>query len=90
MQVRASADDAKRGFLERKGLTAAEVAEAFSRVSSLPAPPPQPAPAPYSAGTQATWSPGHVNTPRLLPPSNDEGVNEQPCALFTKLATQNC
>ena len=54
LQVRASADDAKRGFLERKGLTAAEIAEAFSRVSSLPAPPPPAAPAPYSTGL---WPP---------------------------------
>ena len=50
--MRASADDAKRGFLERKGLTAAEIAEAFSRVSSLPAPPASAALAPYSAGTE--------------------------------------
>ena len=45
-----SADDAKRGFLERKGLTAAEIAEAFARVPSLPTSPPPAAPAPYSAG----------------------------------------
>lgn len=32
MQVRGSAESAKRGFLEKKGLTAAEIDEAFKRV----------------------------------------------------------
>jgi len=42
-QVRPSAVEYKRAFLEKKGLTAAEISEAFRRV---PEPPPGSAPAP--------------------------------------------
>lgn len=39
MQVRGSAVSAKRSFLEKKGLTAAEIDEAFKRVPESPATP---------------------------------------------------
>lgn len=50
LQVRSSSEAAKRSFLEKKGLTAAEIDEAFRRV-----PPEAPAPAP--AGTSTTSTP---------------------------------
>lgn len=53
-QVRSSAEASKRAFLERKGLTAAEIEEAFQRVPQEPAAPAAaPAPAP-SAALQTT------------------------------------
>lgn len=48
-QVLGSSEEAKRSFLERKGLTAAEMAEAFRRVpAGLPVSAPVAAPAPFA------------------------------------------
>lgn len=54
-QVRGSAESAKRTFLEKKGLTAAEIDEAFKRV------PPEAPAAPAAAATSSTPTVGANN-----------------------------
>lgn len=73
-KVHGSSEDAKRSFLERKGLTAAEMAEAFRRVpSDLPgsASASAVAPAPYAAGATvdrpAAAAPVYVAGPLAAP-----------------------
>jgi hypothetical protein len=52
--VRSSAVSSKREFLQRKGLTEAEIAEAFRRVPEAPAAAPAAISAPAPAAVQST------------------------------------
>eukprot|EP00951_Prasinocladus_malaysianus_P004688 scaffold33057_cov38-Prasinocladus_malaysianus.AAC.1 len=60
-QVRSSTDSAKRTFLEKKGLTAAEINEAFRRVPSEAA-----APAQLQASNQTPTSQSNPNAPQQV------------------------
>ena len=85
-QVRGSSETAKRAFLEKKGLTAAEIDEAFKRV------PPEPAPAAATSSTPTvgannlvtyTQQPQHaLQAPQQLPqPPSQALVPVQPLQL---------
>lgn len=91
VQVRGSAVSAKRSFLEKKGLTAAEIDEAFKRVPEAPAAAPTAAPAAapatfsstpsYAANNLVTYTqPGHVAQPAVAHPPGS-GMVASPSAL---------
>ncbi|GFR48938.1 hypothetical protein Agub_g10945 [Astrephomene gubernaculifera] len=77
-QVRGSTNTAsKRSFLERKGLTAAEIDEAFRRVPEAPAAPPAPAPATAPAAAPAAQQPTSYAPQPGAPPGQQLAVAAQ-------------
>lgn len=70
MQVRSSPASSKRAFLQQKGLTAEEIAEAFKRVPEVPGLPASPATAVVPSPSPSP-SPSQQPTPQTQPPKSE-------------------